>query len=259
VVSGLISGCGLRVAHVEVPIANLPAGLDGLRIAQMSDLHYVGAAGVHDRLADALAKASPDIVVFTGDYVEQPEQVEACADLIARLAAGRPAYAVPGNWEYWSGAHVKMCAALEKRGVAVLLNRNTAFARSGEKLHLAGVDDPHTAHDDLAAAFAGIPEEAPVVLLAHSPDVIERPGAERATLILCGHTHGGQIRALGRPVVKPRLARSDLVAGLYRGGKTRIYVNTGIGASVVRVRFFCPSELTLITLRAARSAARDER
>ena len=242
----------LRIRLVEVFLPGLPAELDGLKIAQISDIHYVGPAKVHEKLAEAVEEQAPDLVVFTGDFVESADQVEPCAELVGRLSAGRAAHAVSGNWEHWSHAQEAMTAALEAEGVAVLDNRHIVFERNGARLYLAGVDDPHTNSDDLEAALAGVPEGAPVVLLAHSPDIIEEAAARKVPLVLAGHTHGGQIRLPGRPLVAPRIRRGDLVAGLYREKDTWIYVNTGVGASVVRLRFYCPSELTVFTLRRAK-------
>jgi hypothetical protein len=128
--------------------------------------------------------------------------------------------------------------------------------RGGSRIWLAGVDDPGAGKPDpelaIPAAIRNVPN-APVMLMSHAPDYVDdlltHPGGQAVDLVLSGHTHGGQIRLpfLG-PMVLPLMGRK-YVDGLFRFGRTQLYVNRGLGTVGVPFRFACPPEITLITLR----------
>ncbi|RME58479.1 MAG: hypothetical protein D6790_11910, partial [Caldilineae bacterium] len=141
---------------------------------------------------------------------------------------------------------------LEQRGVQVLHNRsvhlNSALGQEGLDLYLAGVDDLQEGHPDLAAAFREVPSDAPLVLLAHNPDILQAPAALRADLVLAGHTHGGQIVL---PLIGPAHTQTELLSrrhasGYLRRGNTQIYINRGLGEGIP-LRFGAPPQITLIT------------
>ncbi len=242
----------------ELPIVGLDPRLDGVRIAQLSDIH-VGSMtpAAHVRAAVALANlARPDVIVMTGDYVcWRRHEVYEAEEQLAGLRARR-VVTVLGNHDYFTWGQ-GMTAALEKHGYEVLKNQHVSIDIDGAKLHLVGVDDPITRHHDLDAAFAGVPEGDARIVLCHCPE--EAPGlAERgADLVVSGHTHGGQINIRGiTDRIAKRMGRRFL-SGMYEVGRTRLYVTPGIGFSGVRYRtgVGTAAEVALFTLRVGAAAA----
>lgn len=249
----LIEPAWLAVERVEIVVGRLPAEMDGLVIVQLSDLHIARnheARVVRPAIAAADA-ACPDLVVLTGDIVDDISAADRALDTLSRLRS-RPAVAILGNHEY-KDRRKKLpgfIAGLESSGIRVLRNESTKVPlRSGE-IWVVGLDDPSTECDDLPKALAEVPDDGlPRLLLTHAPDeVIElRPG--EVDLALAGHTHGGQIYVpfltnalLGR-------SYSRFSHGLYRYRGTPLYVSRGLGSLGVRARFLRRPEVTVITLR----------
>ncbi|HTJ44607.1 MAG TPA: metallophosphoesterase, partial [Kofleriaceae bacterium] len=225
------------VSEHELPVAGLDARLDGVRIAQLSDIH-VGSMTPreHVRAAVELANdAKPDVIVLTGDYVcWRRHEVTELEDQLAGLRARR-VVAVLGNHDYFTWGR-GVTEVLEKHGYDVLKNQHTAIDLDGAPLYVVGVDDPVTRHHDLDAAFAGVPDTAGRIVLCHCPE--EAPGlADRgADLVLSGHTHGGQIYVRGiTDRIAKRMGRKFL-SGFYDVGRTRLYVTPGVGFSGVTFR-----------------------
>jgi predicted MPP superfamily phosphohydrolase len=154
---------------------------------------------------------------------------------------------VLGNHDYWSDGD-GVVAALTSRGVRFIHNRAIPIERSGERIYLAGLDEIYRGFPDVAATFERIPEEAPRIVVSHHPDIVDLLGEERADLLLCGHTHGGQIRFpfFGALLVPSRHeARYDM--GFFRRRRLLMYVGRGIGA-VPPVRILCRPELPIFDL-----------
>jgi len=242
----------LEVERVEIPIAGLPAGLEGLRIAQISDLH-AGADLPPERLEAALqtiAGLEPDLLVMTGDWVTyDAADALPAAQAVARLTPPLGTYSILGNHDHWTHAEV-VADAVQSAGITLLRNSHVPIPAGGETLWLAGVDDIWERRHDLEAALAGVPAGEPVILLAHEPDYADTVAADgRVALQLSGHSHGGQIHLpiFGSPVV-PYLG-SKYVSGLYQLEKEMwLYTNRGLGTVQPAVRFNCRPEITLIRL-----------
>ncbi|HEU4383271.1 MAG TPA: metallophosphoesterase [Anaeromyxobacteraceae bacterium] len=224
---------------------------DGLRVAQISDVH-VGPHTPPERIRAAVAEANafePDLVALTGDYLSHSSfGVGLVRELLAGLSA--PAVAVLGNHDHWvdpQGA----TDSLEAMGYAVLRNQHTTLTLRGEPFTVVGIDDGHTKHADAEQALRGAPEGSRL-LLAHTPTTarqLARMGQQG--LCLSGHTHGGQISL---PIVSPLaylVAGEPYRQGLYRVGGIQLYVNRGVGSSFWDFRVNSPPEVTLATLRAA--------
>ena len=234
-----------------VSVAGLPAALDGLRIAQLSDLHidpYTGAPYL-ERAVAAVNALEPDLALLTGDFIT--DRADAIRDLAPLLAELRPRYGVYaslGNHDLWHGAPL-IRRTLEAHGVPVLVNEGVTVAVRGARLYLAGIDSGWGGGPDMQQALRGHPQGVPVVALVHEPDLIDGLARdERITLQLSGHSHGGQIRlpGFGAPVLPYLGRRYDL--GLYRVGPTWLYTNRGVGVGGVPLRLNCPAEIAEITL-----------
>jgi hypothetical protein len=255
----------IEVTHPDVHPPLLPAPLDGLTIAQLSDLHlgpHVTADDVR-RSVELTNRQQADLVVLTGDFVYQSARYsEACARELASLRAPHGTYAVLGNHDVWTDAD-EVAGHLSDAGIAVLRDSRLSVDIGGAHLWLLGIEDTgHTggrfedfralwqaSADRLDGLLEGIPTEDARLLLVHNPDFTEMLPAERIDLALCGHTHGGQVRLplLGPPLV-PSCFGQTYAAGLVDGPHTRVYVNRGIGLISPAVRFNCRPEITVLRL-----------
>ena len=244
------------VVTVNVPLANLPAPLQGFTIVQISDIH-VGPT-IRERYVEGIVEAvnrlNPDLVAITGDLVDGsvPELGAQVAPL-QRLVSRHGSYFVTGNHEYYSGVRPWM-AELGRLGITVLHNQHVVIERAGAVLVLAGVTDFSGGHFDEAhrsdpkAALAGAPVNAAVkVLLAHQPRSAAAAAQAGFDLQLSGHTHGGQFLPWNFFV----RFQQPFTAGLHRLGKLWVYVSRGTGYWGPPKRFGAPSEITQVRLTAA--------
>ncbi|PLZ03791.1 serine/threonine protein phosphatase [Burkholderia sp. WAC0059] len=242
-----------RVVTVDVPLSNLPAGLDGFTIVQISDIH-VGPTikrGYVDAIVRAVNQLEPDLVAVTGDVVDG--SVARLADHtlpLGGLRARHGAWLVTGNHEYYSGAHAWI-EEFRRIGLGVLVNEHVVVEHEGAKLVLAGVTDYSAeqfdpAHrSDPAAALAGAPVDVPTrILLAHQPRSAPAAAAAGFTLQLSGHTHGGQFFPWNLVV----RFQQPFTAGLAQLGKLWVYTSRGTGYWGPPKRLGAPSEITQLRL-----------
>ncbi len=239
------------VREYEVVLKGLPEARDGTRIALLTDLHLgtqLGERWLAARLSqvDALR---PDAVVLAGDIVEGDyREEERLVSLLGRFHSPLGTFAVTGNHEYYAGIE-RSVAALRKAGVRVLRDERVEPAPG---LVLAGVDDLTVRSrlgrigEHVAETLKGIPPGKGVVLLSHSPLVPDRAAKGGAGLMLCGHTHDGQIWPFGYV----SHTRYPLLAGRYEVDGMTAIVSRGTGTWGPRMRLFRPSEIVLVTLRA---------
>ncbi len=243
-----------RVAEHEVRIPGLDARLDGLRIAQLSDLH-IGTLTPRSwgmGWARAANARLPDLAVVTGDMVTSGTDFYGdVADVVSSLRAKNGVFVSMGNHDYF-GEGEPLISMLRARGIGVLRNEGVVIDRAGAKLWLAAIDDTWTRRDDVAMAMRDRPEGATTVLLAHDPNRFEEAAAAGANLVLSGHTHGGQI---GVPFLY-RFANLASFgyrfnAGFYRRGNSVLFVHTGLGTTGPPMRLGVPPEVAILVLRAA--------
>ncbi len=254
----------LEVVQKDIRICGLPSGFDGVRLAQLSDIHlgeFTEPFLLREAI-DQINQARPDFVVLTGDYVSSevlPPHLTAeaawqCGRLLSRLEC-KQRYAIFGNHDIWAGEeHVG--DALRSHGMTVLRNSCLPLERRGRRIWLSGLDDPVCGRPDpdqaIPSSIRNVANE-PIILLCHAPDFVDElcmhPAGRAVSLVLSGHTHGGQIRL---PFIGPlRLPPGGrkYVEGLFQLGNTQLYVNRGIGSVGVPFRFDCRPEITLFTLR----------
>lgn len=239
---------------LEIAILNLPAAFDGYRILQLTDLHIsrLFPADWAHAVVHRSNALDVDLTVITGDFIDgRLEARRADVAPLAGLRAKDGVYAIPGNHEYYFGYSdwMRHDAGM---GIRMLLNSHTVVRRGASELVVAGLTDlvalgsPFPA-PDLAAALAGAPGQAPVVLLDHQPRAAARAAAAGVALQLSGHTHGGMIRGLDLLVAR---SNGGFVSGLYDVAGMTLYVNNGTGLwPGFALRLGRPSELTVITLR----------
>jgi len=244
----------IRVRRVEIRLKKLAAEQDGLRIAQISDVHIGPTlrAAFLEQVVQRTNDLAPDLVAITGDLVDgSVAELQKAVRALGKLRAKHGVFFVTGNHEYFSGARAWV-TELGLLGVRVLRNERVTIGEGPFALELAGTDDP-TAHrypeeghgEDLPRALAGRDPARPVVLLAHQPKTVHEAARLGVDLQLSGHTHGGQIWPFRYAV----LLQQPVVAGLARFGETQIYVSRGTGFWGPPMRLGAPAEITEVILR----------
>ncbi len=228
----------------------LPSAFHGLRIVQISDIHH-GLFLPKEWLSEAVRQANrlnPDIIALTGDFVTYSRRnIGPAAELLGRLRARYGVYAVLGNHDFRVDPDA-ITLALQRQHIDVLRNRHISLRFGGQSLYLAGVDD-YGYGADLRRAMRAVPRGAATVLLAHNPRVIHLASRNNVSLVLSGHTHGGQVNL---PLLGTVYGRSPerlrYKIGWDRMGATQIYVSRGIGTIVLPWRLRCPAEITHLEL-----------
>ena len=242
------------VRDVTVEIAGLPESFDGYRLVQLTDLH-ISRLFPQDwarAVVGRTAALDADLIVVTGDFIDgslaaRQRDVAPLGDLSARDGV----WFVPGNHEYFF-SYAEWMRHLTGLGLRPLANAHTLLRRGTDALVLAGVTDLSASESgeappDLAAALAGAPPGAPVILLDHQPMRARDAARAGVALQLSGHTHGGMIRGLDRLVAR---GNNGFVSGRYDVGGMTLYVNNGTALwPGFALRLGVPSELTRITLR----------
>lgn len=237
-----------RVIKQDIPIENLPRSLDGLKIIQLSDLHIAILGKREARALRLINTIEPDLILLTGDYVEdggitpgdstRKSCIKEATEFVSQLKAKYGVYAILGNWD-----SPDMIPIFERSGVHVLENKSITLSIRHAAIRLHGVSAWHSKHEETIASNS---PDLPTIVLTHFPynaDDLVKANPE-IDLILAGHWHGGQV---GWPL---RMSDVKYLSGLYKIKNTLLYVNRGLGMHTEAIRFNCPSEITLLTLRA---------
>jgi predicted MPP superfamily phosphohydrolase len=240
-----------RITHNRVELPHLPAAFDGFTLLHLSDLHTDMYPPAIEALAAQLNSLRYDAAALTGDYRawtfgEIGDSMDGMRLLCDQLQG--PVYGVLGNHDT-----IRMVPELEAMGVQMLLNESVAIQRTGETIHLAGIDDAHYYRvDNIEKAAQGIPLGAVAILLSHTPEIYRQAAHAGFDLLFCGHTHGGQICLPGGfPLTLDARCPRRLGSGAWRHVRMQGYTSAGAGTSIVEVRINCPPEITLHTLRRA--------
>lgn len=241
----------VRLRTIDVVVPGLAPGLDGYRIAQLSDLHIGGLwpRARAERWVRAANRLEVDLIALTGDYVTSGTAFHGdIAALLTRLRARDGVLAVMGNHDYF-GDGEPLLSLLRDGGVTVLRNRNLCIERGGDGLVIAGVDDTYTRRADVELALRGRNRALPLIALAHDPLLFPELARRGAALVLSGHTHGGQL-ALPFMATRVNLARLSYRhhAGLYRLGSSVLHVHPGLGTTGPPVRIGAAPEITVLCL-----------
>lgn len=240
----------------EAHLRRLPKEMDGLRVAQISDLHMSSLLR-RDWVACVVDKVNaqkPDIVVITGDLVDgHPDRRMESALELKKLAAPLGVFACVGNHEYYSG-YAPWIRVFTELGLQMLLNSHATLKIGGKELVLAGVTDPVAQAfglpgPDFEAAVVQAPADAPCILLEHRPGMAALRARQGADLMLSGHTHGGQAPGL-REIV--RSVNKGYLRGWYEASGMPLYVSAGAGLwGGFPIRIATPSEIAVFTLKSS--------
>ncbi|MCV2868968.1 metallophosphoesterase [Defluviimonas sp. WL0002] len=244
-----------------------------LKIAVIGDLHVGGPWVTLDRLERVVARTNAlgaDLTVFLGDleaghrFVQEVILPEDAAPVLARLRAPLGVYAILGNNDWWhdrdaqsrGAGPTRVQLALEQASIPVLENRAIRIGEGAQAFWLAGLGDQLALArdggwkgvDDLQGTLEQVNGKAPIILLAHEPDIFPQV-PKRVSLTLSGHTHGGQVRLMGwSPVVPSRFGNRNAYGHVQEDGRDLI-VTGGIGCSILPVRFGVVPEITLVELQ----------
>lgn len=250
---------GIRIEFETIELGRLSASCGELKVAVVSDLHVGsprnGLAKV-SRVVELTNQAEPDLILLLGDFVTQGvlggEFVDpsAIAQLLTELEAPLGVFAVLGNHDWWFDGP-RVAAALQDHDIPLLEDTASTLPIPSCDLWVVGISDFWESDHDVAAALALVPDSASVIAFTHNPDVFPDVPS-RVALTLAGHTHGGQVRLpfVGAPVIPSDFGQ------LYAGGVVReqdrvLFVSTGVGTSILPVRFRVPPTVSLLTLRHA--------
>jgi uncharacterized protein len=265
----------LRVTQYDIDPPQWPKGFP-LRIAAIADLHACEPWMTVDRIHRIVARTNalkPDIIVLLGDYVAGVRQVtrfipaNEWAPALGELKAPLGVHAVLGNHDWWDDHEVQRAGKgttvarreLERAGIPVYENDALRLSKDGKPFWIAGLGDqlaylparrfrpvPRIGVDDLSATLGKVTDDAPVILMAHEPDVVMRV-PKRVSLTLSGHTHGGQVRLFGWAPVVPSRYGSRFAYGHARE-QCDLVVSGGLGCSIMPFRLGMPPEIVLVTL-----------
>jgi len=254
---GVIGGAGaygylygrheLEVTRVDLAVPGLPAGLSGLRVGMLTDIHRSQLVPHEDVAAavTALSNERPDLIVLGGDYVTWGDRrfVGPVAEALATLSAPQGVFGILGNHD---DDH-DMPAALIKNGVQMLKDARTRLTISQEALDLVGIRFWTKRVSDIASLTRG--SAAATILLAHDPRRLAEAAGLGIPLVLSGHTHGGQVVL---PVIGAVAARKfPVAAGIASRDRTTMFVSRGLGTIYVPIRINCSPEVAVLTLKAA--------
>ena len=260
---GLLGYAGTRwlvVRRLDVRLDNLPAGLEGMRIVQVSDLHV----GPHTprrhlaRIAAAVRDAQPDLIAVTGDQVDDyARDVEPFAAAFRGLSAPLGVFAIPGNHDVYAGWPA-VRRGLEAMGLTVLVNRAVPLERNGARFWLAGTGDPAGRRGtevapDIDRTLATVPPGGFTIALAHNPALWPALAQRGVELTLSGHTHHGQ---LSIPWLRWSLASPFLehAMGEHRLGGSYLYISPGTNYWGIPFRIGALPEVTVLTLHRSEGA-----
>jgi predicted MPP superfamily phosphohydrolase len=244
-----------HVREVEIPVANLPVGLDGLRLLHLSDIHLSAFLSEKDlaRVIDSANELRPHLALITGDLITTGgDPLAACLRQIARLRADAGILGCMGNHEHYAQVEDLTEREGARLGIPFLRGRARTLRFGGAVLNVAGVDYQRSKREYLPGAERLVLPGAYNVLLSHNPDVFPVAVAKGYDLTLAGHTHGGQVSVeiLNQSINAARFL-TPFVYGLYRRGAAAEYVTRGIGTIGIPARIGAPPEIALVRLRKA--------
>jgi uncharacterized protein len=246
----------LVIRETRITLPSWPANINGLRVAVISDLHAGSPFITLDkiqRVVEMTNAARPDLILLPGDFViggvpgGKFLEPEVMASALKGLRARFGVFATLGNHDWWyNGQRVKK--SLEDAGITVLENAAAMIERDGAAIWVVGIGDKWEGKPDIASALARVGADAPIIALTHNPDIFPSIPA-RVALTIAGHTHGGQVALpiIGRPIVPSDFGERYAAGHIVEGSK-HLFVTTGVGTSILPVRFRVPPEISLLTI-----------
>ncbi|MGL5676690.1 MAG: metallophosphoesterase [Cellulosilyticaceae bacterium] len=257
----LIEPFRYTVKKYEIKHPNIPEDFEGVRIAFLADIHYgrITKAGYLSKIVNRVNLFRPDMVLLGGDYVTHRKYIEPCFDILSKLESTYGTFGVIGNHDVMEGLSLtEFCMA--KAGI-VSINNEALWIEKKGRIKIGGVGDLTTQKQMIKPTLEGVTKEDYVILMTHNPKYIyELANEKRIGLVLAGHTHGGQFKAikhLGK-LTSERINRKTglkYLSGKYNQGKMDIIVSNGVGTAKFPFRFFTPPEVVMIELHKEKSVS----
>lgn len=245
----------IQVSRRLIRMPSWPGALDGLRIAVAADFHYCGLPEDLELLEKFIRLANrekPDIILLPGDFINSDDTLAVpLAKTLSGLCAPKGVFCSMGNHDVWNSDTRSFRRHFRDAGLHMLVNENALVSHNGQTLAVAGIDSVWGGRPDAGKMLSGVADDTPVIALVHEPDYFDVMRIIRPSLLqVSGHTHGGQCRVpfFGLAPVLPRFGRK-YPYGPYESGDSRLFVTRGVGTTGYRVRFACPPELAILTLR----------
>lgn len=219
-----------------------------IKVMQLSDLHFDQLRSFHVSIAQKINEEKPDLLMITGDALDHTDKIPAFHDFLKLLDVAIPKFAITGNWEYWGKVDLEQLKAVyQEQNCQLLINENQTINLKNRSIAIVGIDDFVGGNADYKHAISGLKEEIDTtIVLTHCPQhrdvIIQQKGEEKIDLVLCGHTHGGQITILGYAPITPR-GSGRYVKGWYKDNNLPTYVSKGIGTSIWPIRFGARAEM----------------
>lgn len=250
------NNCVIASEEVKITLQDLPTAFDNLRIAVLADLHGREFEEDNSYLLTSVRELAPDIICICGDLFDEPSDLAMLQPLISGLSSIAPTFYVTGNHEWQLKNLQNILLDLERYGATVLQNEYVILESNGEKIVLAGVNDPCGPYDQktpeelVKEIRQNEGEDACILMLSHRNDQMPMWADLDVDLVLSGHCHGGVVRLpiVGGVFGTNRELFPDYDAGLYSQGKTNLFVSRGLGYTNVRLRLFNRPHLPLLIL-----------
>ncbi|MCX5864306.1 MAG: CDP-archaeol synthase [Deltaproteobacteria bacterium] len=257
---GIANALKLELSEHEIVCPTLPKAFDGFIILLLTDLHLDGLPGLVDLVLARIGQRSFDLCLIGGDirmetYGPIAPSLRELRRLLPHIQTKHGIFGVLGNHDC-----IEMVPDFEEAGMLMLVNDATLIEQGGASLWLAGIDDPnyYKTHDT-DKTFSTVPPDAFSIMLAHSPEAYQEAARHQAALYLCGHTHGGQIcLGSGTPIYTNSRAPRFTAKGRWQYQSMQGFTSRGVGASGAPLRFNCPGEIAILTLRTATSMSLEE-
>ncbi|MBT2695323.1 metallophosphoesterase [Bacillus sp. ISL-55] len=254
----------LDITRHTIKNAALPSGFDGVRVIQFSDTH-IGFQYTMEQLNQLITKINnqkPDLIVFTGDLLDDPRhftEKNKLISILSSLDAPLGKFAVYGNHDHGGYGSDLYKQIMDQSGFTLLLNTSANIKLlDGSSIWIAGIDDAMLGKPDLNASMAKIPANSYTILLSHAPDKAEEAAQHPIQMQMSGHSHGGQIQIpFYGPLVTPPFAEK-YVEGFYTIGPNdglTLYVNRGLGTTRLPFRFLSQPELAIFTLKSEKTSS----
>ncbi len=218
-----------------------------ISIIQLSDLHLKTVKSVHRNIAKRINRKNPDLLLITGDSLDQPDSLNALNTFLSMIDISIPKFAILGNWEYWGNVDIiQLKEVYQQHNCKLLVNENYALSLKQRTVVIIGVDDFIAGNSDFDKATHELINGDICIVMTHCPQhrdfINSKPNHLDIDLVLSGHTHGGQINLFGYTPFLPRGSGSYL-KGFYSNNGPLLYVSKGIGTSMLPIRIGSRAEV----------------
>lgn len=222
-----------------------------IKTVQISDLHFKPGENLNEQVVRAVQDIKPDAIFFTGDMIDNKDNMAAFSDYINTFPKSPHMYAILGNWEYWSHIDlIELKKLYTANGIRLLVNEESLLSIDGISIRVIGMDDL-LGGKPMLTTIENYDDQV-IIILAHCPQIYDslrkQIPVNAKGVVLSGHTHGGQITFFGLPFRLPP-GSGNYVAGLYNKGKFPLIVSKGIGTSVTNFRLFARPDISRIIIR----------